>query len=260
MHKRLWTEPYPPHVIFKWLLTAFIGGNVNAGGFMACKRFVTHATGFYTLFGIDAAASDWRLGISMLSVPMYFLFGVMIAAYFTDAAITRGGQPRFGLVMGSVAALLAVAALGGYFELFGLFGSSFHLEDDYLLLIVLSIASGLANSAVTTASGAVVRATHMTGLTTDLGIGVMRALFGYARSPLKAKEFYRNWLRLGALAAFALGSLVGAILFGLVQYLGFLLPSLIAAYVGNVGVRAVQVAVDGHTTVAQSPETGKTPT
>jgi len=260
MHKRLWTEPYPRHVIFKWLLTAFIGGNVNAGGFMACKRFVTHATGFYTLFGIDAAASDWRLGISMLSVPMYFLFGVMIAAYFTDAAITRGGQPRFGLVMGSVAALLAVAALGGYFELFGLFGSSFHLEDDYLLLIVLSIASGLANSAVTTASGAVVRATHMTGLTTDLGIGVMRALFGYARSPLKAKEFYRNWLRLGALAAFALGSLVGAILFGLVQYLGFLLPSLIAAYVGNVGVRAVQVAVDGQTTVAPSPETGKTST
>jgi len=257
MHQRLWTEPYPHHVIFKWLLMAFIGGCVNAGGFMACKRFVTHATGFYTLFGIEVVASDWRLGIGMLSVPVYFICGVMIAAYFTDAAITRGQQPRFGLVMGSVSLLLLMAALGGYFQIFGTFGANFHIDQDYLLLIILSTASGLANSAVTTASGAVVRATHMTGITTDLGIGVMRALFGHSRSSHKAKEFYRNWLRLGALIAFALGSLVGAVLFGLAQYLGFLLPSLLAAYVGNVGVRAVQVAVDGQATISAGQQTGQ---
>jgi len=85
----------------------------------------------------------------------------------------------------------------------------------------------------------------------------MRALFGHSRSSHKAKEFYRNWLRLGALIAFALGSLVGAVLFGLAQYLGFLLPSLLAAYVGNVGVRAVQVAVDGQATISAGQQTGQ---
>lgn len=33
-----------------WYISAFISGSVNAGGYLATFRFVTHVTGFATLF------------------------------------------------------------------------------------------------------------------------------------------------------------------------------------------------------------------
>ena len=37
-----------------WFLLAFLGGHVNAGGYLACHRFVSHVTGFATLAGVVA--------------------------------------------------------------------------------------------------------------------------------------------------------------------------------------------------------------
>ena len=218
---------------------AFISGSVNAGGLMACNRFVTHVTGFATLFGMDAASGHYRLAIGMLSVPLYFLIGVMAAGYFTDTAIMRGEKPRFKEVMLAVAGLLIMAALLGYFGLFGEFETAFVLEAHYALLVMLSVASGLQNAVLTTASGGVVRSTHLTGITTDLGMGLVRAAFARKRKDVKAREYYRNWLRFANILGFIAGSLVGALLFHFVHYLGFLLPGLLSLYVGDLGVHGV---------------------
>lgn len=231
-------EQIPRGILFKWLMMAFLAGNVNAGGFMACERFVTHVTGFATLFGIQVASGRWLSAVGMLSVPAYFLLGCMLSAYFIDAAIIKGQRPRFALVMGIVAALLGASALAGHFGSFGAFGTGFVLERDYLLLVLLCAASGVQNAAMTTASRGLMRCTHMTGLTTDLGIGVVRALCGGAHLQMRRRESYRNWLRLGAIGAFGVGSVVGAASFVVVDYLGFLLPAAVALYCGNLGERA----------------------
>lgn len=234
-------EKVPLGLLFKWLMMAFVSGDVNAGGFMACGRFVSHVTGFATWFGIDAADGDWPAALSMLSVPAFFLLGVMISAFFTDTQISRGGKPRFTLMMIAASVLMLAAAGFGYFDLFGGFGKAFRLESDYFLLVLLCTASGILNATITTASKGVMRSTHLTGTTTDLGIGIVRAYFG---SPAgKEGENYRNILRVGTIVAFALGSLVGAVMFRQLYYVGFVLPAVLLLYIGNLGGRAAQKAV-----------------
>lgn len=208
-----------------------MAGNINAGGFLACGRFITHVTGFATLAGIDFASGRIGAGIGMLAVPVFFLFGVMTSAYLIDRRLNRGLPPRYPLVLGLVAACLMLVSLSGYFRLFGEFGEMVHLRKEILFMAVLSIASGLINAAITTSSGAFVRITHLTGITTDLGIGVMRML---AMDPSHAEyktERLANFYRAGNWISFAIGSFVGASLFLELDYLGFILPTVLALYV-----------------------------
>ena len=60
---------------------AFQAGLINIGGFMACHRFVSHITGFATFFGYEINQADTSAALSMLVVPMFFLFGCMISGF-----------------------------------------------------------------------------------------------------------------------------------------------------------------------------------
>jgi uncharacterized membrane protein YoaK (UPF0700 family) len=215
---------------FNWFLLSFLAGNVNAGGFLACERFVTHVTGFATLFGVDAARGRWDAAGGILSVPIYFLGGVMLSAYLIDRPVHRGRKPHYALVMGLVAICLAVVAIVGWLEGFGKFGEVSKLRQDYLMLVLLCGASGLQNAAISTSSGATVRTTHLTGMTTDLGISIVRALAHPKNSEARRSEFKASELRVGSIVSFGVGSVVGAFLFLKIQYLGFLLPAGIAVY------------------------------
>lgn len=219
-----------PRVLFHWFLLSFIAGNINAGGFLACGRFITHVTGFATLAGVDFANDRVGAGIGMLAVPIFFLFGVMVSAYCIDRRLNSGRRPLYPLVMGFVAACLFFVTLRGHLNLFGGFGEMVHLRKEILFMAILSVASGLMNAAVTTSSGAFVRITHLTGITTDLGIGVMRMLAMDAKHPDYRTEKLANFYRAGNFFFFAIGSYVGAVLFIRVDYLGFLLPGALALY------------------------------
>lgn len=219
-----------PRVLFHWFLLSFIAGNINAGGFLACGRFITHVTGFATLAGIDFANARTGSGVGMLAVPMFFLFGVMVSAYCIDRRINSGRRPLFPLVMGLVAACLFFVTLRGHLNLFGGFGEMVHLRKEILFMAILSIASGLMNAAVTTSSGAFVRITHLTGIVTDLGIGLMRVLAMDSKHPAYRDEKLANFYRAGNFVSFAFGSFVGAVLFLRIDYGGFLLPGVLAVY------------------------------
>ncbi len=221
--------------MIKWSLMAFIAGSINAGGFMACQRFVSHVTGFATLFGVGVATQDMVGALSMLSVPGFFLVGAMVSAYFTDARLLRGRRARFGLVMVLVALLLLLAAILGHFQIFGQFGRDYQEDQDFILLSLLCGASGLQNAAVTTGSRSLMRATHLTGMTTDLGIGIVRVLFGSDDRTVRLAEFYVMFVRMCIVLAFCFGSVIGAFLFISYGYLGFLMPTFLALVCGALG-------------------------
>jgi uncharacterized membrane protein YoaK (UPF0700 family) len=219
-----------------WFLLAFLSGSVNTGGWLACHRFVTHVTGFATLAGVGLAAGNRNEAIGMLTVPVYFLSGVMVSAYLIEKRIHEGKKPMYALVMGAVCLLLALAATGGELGWFGKFGGTAELNKDYFLLALLCAASGLQNAALTSASGATVRTTHLTGITTDLGIGLIRAASFRSSDPKHAIEVKSNWLRAGTITAFMIGSACGATLFISLGYLGFVLPAAIALYATVIAV------------------------
>lgn len=213
-----------------WFLLAFLAGNVNAGGYLACHRFVSHVTGFATLAGVDAAVGSWGDAFGILSVPLFFLLGVVVSAYHVERRVSEGKAPAYGRVMSFVTLCLFLAGLGGVLGWWSDFGQTVELSRDYFFLALLCMASGLQNAALTSSSGATLRTTHLTGTTTDLGIGLMRWAAHKAGSAGREQEFRANSLRMATIVAFMFGSGVGAVLFIKYHYWGFSLPILIALY------------------------------
>jgi uncharacterized membrane protein YoaK (UPF0700 family) len=202
---------------------------------MAAAKFTTHVTGFATLFGINLTKNQWLEALAISSIPAYFLAGAMISALLVDRRIARDLPPLYGLPLMLSSALLGVAALGGESGWFDAFGSASGVTDDYILLLLLALASGLQNASVTTATGAVMRATHMTGLTTDLGLGLVR--YFYISGPEKKMEVRATVIRTLTLGAFIAGSVCGAYFFLTLHYQGFLVPAAICFLVALVTTR-----------------------
>src|SRR4051794_20811225 len=136
-------------VVLHWFLLSFNGGCINAGGFLATGRFVSHVTGFATLFGVDVTSRQIDAAAGILSVPLFFLLGAFIAGLLIDRPVYRGKKPHFDWVMGLSALCLFGAAGGGEMLQFGSFGEVAKLKESYLLLALLCLASGLQNAAIT---------------------------------------------------------------------------------------------------------------
>lgn len=225
-----------------WFLMAFQAGFINAGGFLSCHRFVTHTTGFATHFGVEAATGNIHSALGMLSVPIFFLFGSMISALFIDRNYVLNRYPRYDIIFASMSAILLAISLMGYLGYFGLFGEDLSLSGDYILLVLLCLCSGLQNALVTSASGAVVRTTHLTGITTDLGIGITKVLWGQnSNAAQRANESRANQVRMGLIGSFILGSCIGAFIFLSLNYLGFLLPALISISLTGASVAIARI-------------------
>ena len=229
-------------VALHWFMLSFSAGCINAGGFLATGKFVTHVTGFATLFGVDVASHQVDAAIGILSVPLFFLMGAFIAGLLIDRPIHQGQKPHFDWVMGLSALCLFLAAGGGELLFFGNFSEAVGLKQNYLLLVLLCLASGLQNGAITSSSGRSVRTTHLTGLMTDLGLGLARTLTFDLKKSLFQKEARANFLRMGSILAFVVGSAIGAWIFIKVGYKGFVLSGVIATYAAWHGRRAKAVS------------------
>jgi uncharacterized membrane protein YoaK (UPF0700 family) len=216
---------YSRQNLFIWWSLAFQAGLINIGGFMACHRFVTHTTGFATFFGAELAQLHFGTALGMLMVPLFFLLGAMYSAFFIDRKITIGKTPQYQLVIGTMTLILFFVSISGVAGLYGEFGSPLDITKDFTLLALLCLASGIQNASVTSASGAVLRTTHLTGMTTDLGIGLI-SVFSQKNQELNLIEQRKNNIRIGLMTSFILGSMIGAFMFSNFRYGGFFLPAL----------------------------------
>lgn len=211
-----------------WLSLAFQAGVINAGGVLACHRFVSHTTGFATSFGTEVAHGRLWTGIGMLSVPLFFVIGAMISAFWVDRRLIKNQQPRYALVLFLMTFLMGITALAGVTGYFGTFGEPLVLGRDYALLTILCLTSGLQNAMVTTAFGAIVRTTHLTGISTDLGIGFVRLIADDQQQHKRKNEIHATWMRLGIITSFICGSTLSSFIYLSLQYWGFVIPFFIS--------------------------------
>lgn len=202
-------------------------GVFNVGGFLACQRFVSHVTGFATYYGVEATMPGSRHAGGMLAVPLFFLFGAMISGFLVDLRLKQKKRPKYYLAFGIIFALSLIVLAGGLLGYWGKFGHILESRRDYTLLMLLCLICGIQNGTITTVSRSVVRTTHLTGITTDLGIGLVRVLNKHKIKPdTIPNEGKANLMRLGLIMFFILGSVIGAYLFHRYQYAGFALPVL----------------------------------
>ncbi len=224
--------------ILVWTALAIQAGSINAGGFLACHRFVTHATGHATMFGLELAYGNILKAFSMLSVPLFYLSGAMLSACLVDQRMLNNKRPHYSIVMFTLAAIMILVTSAGNLGFFGPFGEDLSMTRDFILLALLAFASGLQNASVSMSADAIVRTTHLTGLITDLGIGLVRIITHSSNHSLK-NEFRNLTMRTVIITSFILGTLT-TFVYVKVQYWGFAIPSAIATALWLINLRPSQ--------------------
>lgn len=220
---------YETQNIFLWFLLALQGGFLNVGGFLGVGRFVSHITGFATLYGIEASKGHWMVAAGMLATPIFFIAGTMVCAWFTERRRILNKDPQYSFIFLHIIFCLGATGVLGYFGFFGEFGNHLDSLPNFYYLFILAYTCGLQNAVITSVSGSVIRTTHLTGPATDLGTGIVRYWTKYPQS--NQRETFATWCRFGIIISFIFGSLIGAILFSQYQFGGFLLPVLISSFV-----------------------------
>lgn len=211
--------------VIVWMALAFQGGLLNVGGFLACHRFVSHTTGFATFFGVEIANQKYAQALGMLLVPLFFLCGAMLSGVLVDVRMKLNKRPKYYIIFGVMLILILAVLGGGTNELFGTFGEPLESIHGYILLALLCLICGLQNGTITTVSKSMVRTTHLSGITTDLGIGLVRVFYQKQLHGKFHEEVQANLMRVGIIVFFGLGSVVGAFVYSKIGYQGFMLPA-----------------------------------
>jgi len=203
---------------------AFQAGLLNMGGFLACHRFVSHVTGFATFFGNEVSQGNMKAALGMLIVPLFFLFGAMLSGQLVDIRLKTGKKPKYYIAFGVVFFLTVVVSIGGILGCFGKFGEPLSSIHGYVLLVLLCLICGVQNGTITTVSKSVIRTSHLTGITTDLGIGLVRLLNHRKLNDHVTNERKASVMRLGIILFFGMGSVAGGFIFSRFGHEGFLVP------------------------------------
>jgi uncharacterized membrane protein YoaK (UPF0700 family) len=235
-----------------WMMLAFSSGCTNAVAVVACERYVTHVTGTVTRLGMEVA----RLGILLdfAIVLGCFVAGAMLSSFLINGRARRGLEPFHALPLVIVALATAAIAVMGRIGWLGPFGGTLDEPRDFVLLAVLSFASGLQNAAVATSTGLLVRTTHLTGPATDLGIHLVE--LAYVRGEERRRTRQHALLRAGKIVAFAIGAGVGVSLAHALGFLAFLVPAAIvlaATWLSFVPVAGAKTTVQEQAPLVDDP-------
>lgn len=187
---------------------AAIAGALNAAAFHAVGFFSANMTGNLSALSNHVAIGGWGLAAFFLGIVAAFVAGSAVSTLLVNAGRRRQVSAIYaysilleGLLLAAVGALdlTVIGALRAP-----------------LLILGLSFLMGLQNAVVTRISNARVRTTHVSGMLTDIGIGVGMLLdMIRGREPSDAAAEVRAKLRLHTqtVLAFALGGLVGVLLY-----------------------------------------------
>ena len=201
------------------ILLAPIAGFINAGGFVIVHQYTSHMTGILSSAAYDIGHGEFVLAISVFSYMLCFISGAMFTTILVLLARRFALHAQFSLPLLLEAALLSVIVILTTVNLAG-------SNPIPYLIAVFSFLMGLQNALITKASTAIVRTTHVTGISTDIGILLGRLLFSENKDTRRA-DVTKVLLFLVILLAFFVGGVGGAALVQAIGATGLLLPSLV---------------------------------
>ena len=190
-----------------------VAGMVNVVGFLGFEhQAVSHLTGTTSQLGMAMAQGDWRSIGHLWGLLIAFSLGAMLSGLIIQDSALQLGR-RYGIALALESALLFLAIpLFKHQQIWGAMSAA--------------MACGLQNAMATTFSGAVVRTTHLSGMFTDLGIGLGHLLRGL---PLPVRRLTLSGL---IISGFLAGGVLGAWLFVRWQYDALLVPAMLTGLVG----------------------------
>ena len=213
-------------------LLTMVAGALNAGGFLAVGQYTSHMTGMVSTLADQLVLGNMEFAIVAVVSWLSFVMGAATTAILVNNRMRSGWRNVYALPL-----LIEAACI----LLFGSFGNTLgtrEFADVSLAVIVLCFAMGLQNALITKISRAEIRTTHVTGLTTDLGIEIGKLVYwnySHATDHAPAVMANRGKLKVHALLIFTflLGGLLGALGF---KYLGFVSTVPLAMILGFIAL------------------------
>ncbi|MEN8740780.1 MAG: YoaK family protein, partial [Phaeobacter gallaeciensis] len=177
-----------------------IAGALNAVGFLMARSFTANMTGNVSAFADEIAQGAWRASLGFLLLLALFIGGAALAGAFVNFGEQRGIRSIYAAAI----AVEGVAVLA-----LGLFLSVSAGASNMFLVGILSLVMGVQNAVTSLISRSRVRTTHVSGMATDIGIGLAAVIMpGRSRDAALPKLA----LHVLTLCAFALGGVAGALL------------------------------------------------
>lgn len=188
------------------LYLSFVAGTVNAAGFRAMGYFSANMTGNLSTLSDVLALGQVRIALWFFLLIVSFVTG----AFLSGLLIEIGQARRFRGIYALSILLEAILLLG--LALVDMLVLSSATEESVTML-GLSLLMGLQNAATTRISDARVRTSHVSGIATDLGLGLATLLNRSAMGdPTRRSIVYsRLILHLSTLLAFFVGGVTGVL-------------------------------------------------
>eukprot|EP00389_Voromonas_pontica_P007222 GDKH01010889.1.p1 GENE.GDKH01010889.1~~GDKH01010889.1.p1 ORF type:complete len:258 (-),score=35.03 GDKH01010889.1:810-1583(-) len=188
-------DPYFKYVVLLASYLSAQAGFVNSFSTILAIQKVSHVTGTLTDFSRAMAQGDEKDWLLFAHVAA-FLFGSFLGGLMMPSAKLSLRMP-YGLVMILESVLIAVSVW------------LFVIDSDIVATLLLATSMGLQNGFGTFYSNAVVRTTHMTGVTTDIGM-----LMGECarRRTLRHPDAWKLLVWLPIVLGFLGGGVVGTLL------------------------------------------------
>lgn len=196
----------PSWLIWGAALLAFSAGCVNITALLGFANLsVSHVTGNVSLFSSSIAHLDVHKFLYIGAVLASFLTGAVLSGFIIHhEPLTLGS--RYGVALAVEAGLLIAAVIFFYQKL-------------WLGEMLASMACGLQNAMIATYSGSVIRTTHLTGITSDIGEAVGTWLSGRQIDGKTLKLQVLIWLM------FLSGGITGALCYRFVGFRTLFLPA-----------------------------------
>ena len=175
-------------------------------------RAISYVTGTISKTAIDLAHLDFHDALMTFSIVFFFFVGAVFSGFIVkNESLCASRSYGIALILESVFLMLSFIGLSHN----SVWGEWF-----------AAMACGLQNALVTTYSGSVIRTTHLTGITSDLGASLGNLLAG--KTANKKKIAIQSILFVG----FLIGSSLGVIFFNCFNYSAILVPACVVLLSG----------------------------
>lgn len=203
---------YKKKYVLLWAILSFKAGLINASGFLIAGSFVSHVTGFGTQVGLAIGHDEITFGIELLVIPIAFISGALITALILDRNYKPEKIPNYPLVQSLITGLLGLTALLFSVGIFETHSPIIHNEKSIFLVGLLCLICGLKNGLTTWATQGKIRTTHITGLSTDIGLHLPKVFRPHGSNSRYPEAKSVTYTRIITLVSFTMGSLMAAIL------------------------------------------------
>ena len=190
-------------------LTAFSAGMVNVTSLIIFFAFTSNVTGHYAILAEEISRGNWNQVLMVSSWLFLFFYGNFLANFMVIST------SKSNYIAHAIPLIIEILCLLGV----GMYGLYFYTEtllETEVLIGVMLFAMGLQNGLTASVSNAAVKTTHLTGLTTDLGI--LASMF--TKKKYRENRDMRDKAKL--LLSIASSYLTGGVIAGLVYlHIGF---------------------------------------